>query len=210
MYGSNPSCSTAAPLPRCNSRYHRWLEFSARRPWRPWGAQCRPAPGSATVSCAMGSACCLSFDSAVTSHATMIWCAASTLAWALPQYSQPLLLVRMMCNSGSVKLVWALSSGVSSTGLGALPRRGSPGAGVPPPPRPAAGARPPRRLSPALPDVAWPPQSWPSGLHGAPTRRAVHRPAGCPARHRPQHLAVVACVTRASMSSRKRSASLRI
>ena len=57
----------------------------------------------ATVSCAMGSACCLSFDSAVTSHATMIWCAASTLAWALPQYSQPLLLVRMMCNSGSVK-----------------------------------------------------------------------------------------------------------
>src|SRR5215470_17013013 len=80
----------------------------------------------ATVRCAIGSACCLSFDSAVTSHATMIWYAASTLAWALPQYSQPLLLVRMICNSGSVKLVWALSSGVSSTGLGAFPRRGLP------------------------------------------------------------------------------------
>jgi hypothetical protein len=33
----------------------------------------------------MGRACCLSLASAVTSHATMIWYAASTLAWALPQ-----------------------------------------------------------------------------------------------------------------------------
>ena len=45
----------------------------------------------------------------VTSHAKMIWHSPSTLAWALPQQSHPLLLVRMIDNSGSVKLVCTLS-----------------------------------------------------------------------------------------------------
>jgi hypothetical protein len=135
------------------SRSMKLLQQSKRRSLMHMGTM--PACArDATGSRAMGSAGCLSFDSAVTSHATRIGCAASTRAWALPQSSQPVLVVRMMGNAGAVQLVWALWSGVSSTGLG-----------------------------------AWPPPSWPSGLHGAPPRRAVQRPAGCPERHRPQHLA---------------------
>src|SRR3954467_8868193 len=53
----------------------------------------------------------------------MIWNAPSTLACALPQYSQPLLAIFMIDSSGSVKLVWALSAGVSTIGPGSRPRR---------------------------------------------------------------------------------------
>ena len=48
--------------------------------------------------------------------AMMIWQPSSTLAWALQQQSRPLLLVRMIDNSGSVKLAWVLSAGVSTIG----------------------------------------------------------------------------------------------
>ena len=71
------------------------------------------------MACAIGSACCLSLHSAVTSHARMIWQPSSTLAWALPQQSEPLLAVFMIDKSGSVKLVWAFSAGVSTIGPGA-------------------------------------------------------------------------------------------
>src|SRR5713226_741299 len=83
-------------------------------------------PRIESVAWPIGSACCVSLLASVTSHDTMICHVSSTLAWALPQSSQPLLLVGIMCSSGSVKLLCAFSEGLSSTGFGSLPRRGLP------------------------------------------------------------------------------------
>src|SRR6266852_5067314 len=83
-------------------------------------------PRIESVAWPIGSACCVSLLASVTSHDTMICHVSSTLAWALPQSSQPLLLVGILCSAGSVKLLCAFSEGLSSTGLGSLPRRGLP------------------------------------------------------------------------------------
>ena len=196
------------PPPRCNSRCQggRDLLRGARGVCGHRNTsllQVSPAsPG------AMGSACCLSLLASrdVTRHNDLVGGIHTRLGIAaiLPAFVVGPHDLQLGIGEVGLRFV----SGVSSTGLGALPAtRGWPAAAVPLRLRLAAGARPPLRLWPAPPDAAWPPRSWPSGLHGASVRQASSSPRRLPRAASSAASCWCACVTRVSMSSRKRSAS---
>ena len=121
----------AAAPSRCRDRNphapcrHRRLTEVARVQHR---RDQRPVPGLIRSRChpglvqlatggrAIGSAWRLSLHSAVTSHARMIWQPSATLAGRCHNNPHPLLAVFMIDNSGSVKLIWAFSAGVSTIG----------------------------------------------------------------------------------------------